>query len=69
MKALVTANFDKDVKSGLIQVIVAAHEFYPDMHNLPLLYGDKLSRLVLISYIISILLFCKEFELSKSNLN
>ena len=37
-------NWRSEVESGLIQVIVAPKEFYPDMNNLPPLFGDSPER-------------------------
>ena len=44
VKSNLLQHWEKEVESGLIQVIIAPKAFYPDMHNLPPLYGDKSDR-------------------------
>ena len=36
--------FPSAIEEGLLQVITAVPEYYPNLDNLPMLYGDKKSR-------------------------
>ena len=37
-------NFPAAIEDGLLHVITALPEYYPDLDNLPLLYGDDKNR-------------------------
>jgi len=46
VKTDVTNRFPSEVENGLIQCIIAPQGYYPEMKNLPLLYGDSVPRVI-----------------------